>query len=150
MTDGWRVGRMTPCRHVEPSQCLTGRAAKEANDHVLMLLQTALTDRAESANLGTSGQTTEAQNSVLIQTTLPQETSGNQLNVKQKNLKNTVDFMSYMIWPSRSQYWMCRWRTFKGPFINAMGQWTKMVPRSMNKQENTNIYSIIKKFNLFL
>lgn len=51
---------------------------------MLVWLQTALTDRAESANLGTAGQTTEAQNSDLIQNTLPQETSGNQLNVKQE------------------------------------------------------------------
>lgn len=75
---------MTACRHVEPSQCLTGRAANQANDGVLVSLQTALTDRAESANLGTSRQTIEAQNSVLMQNTLPQETSGNQLNVKQE------------------------------------------------------------------
>lgn len=75
---------MTACRHVEPSQCLTGRAANQANDLVLMLLQTALTDRAESANLGTSGQSPEVQNSVLIQNTLPRETSGNQFSVKQE------------------------------------------------------------------
>lgn len=68
---------MAASRHAEPFQSLNGRAANQGNYHVFVLLQTSLVDRAKSANLGTSGQTTENKNR------LPREIAGNQLNMKQ-------------------------------------------------------------------